>query len=317
MGRNPGHPWGETVATSGAIQWPPMGSFPWPPSCVRGAAWADLRRALRDRWPGFNALADRQPHRLAAQHESTNADAFGTHPYLQARELAPGGRLLVRVAGEWQSKETRHQAQADPGQSPQATPRELQRDRIQRRGHDDRLKRSAARALNRRAAVRGFVTAYGHARERAQIPRRRRADWCSDRQQSGLASAGCRQDGRSSLLLVAPSSSDPLPRPSRRIWFSSSSRQLRMFAPMTARFASASLSWPEGSRLLATRITRHVRRQTQTGSPAGRQSRQRTCASSWNPWSTRTSRWTRSTTTSCGTWLREAGRNPLAAASSG
>ena len=32
MGRKRGHPWGETVATSGAFQWPPMGSFPWPPS---------------------------------------------------------------------------------------------------------------------------------------------------------------------------------------------------------------------------------------------------------------------------------------------
>jgi hypothetical protein len=30
--RNRGHPCGETVATSGAFQWPPMGSFPWPPS---------------------------------------------------------------------------------------------------------------------------------------------------------------------------------------------------------------------------------------------------------------------------------------------
>ena len=32
VGRNRGHPWGETVATSGEIRWPPMGSFPWPPS---------------------------------------------------------------------------------------------------------------------------------------------------------------------------------------------------------------------------------------------------------------------------------------------
>jgi len=33
VGRNRGHPWGETVATSGAIQWPPTGRFSWPPSC--------------------------------------------------------------------------------------------------------------------------------------------------------------------------------------------------------------------------------------------------------------------------------------------
>jgi hypothetical protein len=32
VGRNRGHPWGETVATSAAIQWPPTGSFSWPPS---------------------------------------------------------------------------------------------------------------------------------------------------------------------------------------------------------------------------------------------------------------------------------------------
>ena len=32
VGRNRGHPWGETVATSGAFRWPPTGSFPWPPS---------------------------------------------------------------------------------------------------------------------------------------------------------------------------------------------------------------------------------------------------------------------------------------------
>ena len=32
VGRNRGHPWGETVAASGEIPWPPMGSFPWPPS---------------------------------------------------------------------------------------------------------------------------------------------------------------------------------------------------------------------------------------------------------------------------------------------
>src|SRR5207248_1817264 len=32
VGRKDGHPWGETVAASGEIQWPPMGRFPWPPS---------------------------------------------------------------------------------------------------------------------------------------------------------------------------------------------------------------------------------------------------------------------------------------------
>src|ERR671922_78394 len=32
VGRNRGHPWGETMAASGEIQWPPMGRFPWPPS---------------------------------------------------------------------------------------------------------------------------------------------------------------------------------------------------------------------------------------------------------------------------------------------
>jgi hypothetical protein len=32
VGRNRGHPWGETVATNGAFRWPPMGSFPSPPS---------------------------------------------------------------------------------------------------------------------------------------------------------------------------------------------------------------------------------------------------------------------------------------------
>jgi hypothetical protein len=31
-GEKPWPPMGETVATSRAIQWPPMGSFPWPPS---------------------------------------------------------------------------------------------------------------------------------------------------------------------------------------------------------------------------------------------------------------------------------------------
>src|SRR6185437_4620777 len=32
VGRNRGHPWGETVATSGAFRWPPTGRFSWPPS---------------------------------------------------------------------------------------------------------------------------------------------------------------------------------------------------------------------------------------------------------------------------------------------
>ena len=32
MGRKDGRPWGETLAASGEIQWPPMGRFPWPPS---------------------------------------------------------------------------------------------------------------------------------------------------------------------------------------------------------------------------------------------------------------------------------------------
>ena len=43
VGRNRGHPWGETVATSGEIQWPPMGRFPWPPSLLPGS----LRRTRR------------------------------------------------------------------------------------------------------------------------------------------------------------------------------------------------------------------------------------------------------------------------------
>ncbi len=32
MGRKGGRPWGETLAASGEIQWPPTGRFPWPPS---------------------------------------------------------------------------------------------------------------------------------------------------------------------------------------------------------------------------------------------------------------------------------------------
>jgi hypothetical protein len=48
VGRNRGHPWGETMATSGAFRWPPTGSFSWPPSarsetnCVAGP-WTSFR----------------------------------------------------------------------------------------------------------------------------------------------------------------------------------------------------------------------------------------------------------------------------------
>jgi hypothetical protein len=38
VGRNRGHQWGETTAASGEIQWPPTGSFPWPPSHCDGVA---------------------------------------------------------------------------------------------------------------------------------------------------------------------------------------------------------------------------------------------------------------------------------------
>ena len=44
MGRNGGHPWGETMAAIGEIQWPPMGSFPWPPS-LSGRAKRSLHSA--------------------------------------------------------------------------------------------------------------------------------------------------------------------------------------------------------------------------------------------------------------------------------
>jgi hypothetical protein len=38
VGRNRGHLWGETMAASGEIHWPPMGSFPWPPSTALAEA---------------------------------------------------------------------------------------------------------------------------------------------------------------------------------------------------------------------------------------------------------------------------------------
>jgi hypothetical protein len=47
VGRNRGHPWGETVATSGAIQWPPTGSFPWPPSVEFTASFASHAMVMR------------------------------------------------------------------------------------------------------------------------------------------------------------------------------------------------------------------------------------------------------------------------------
>ncbi len=83
---------------------------------------------------------------------------FRKHRDLQTWKLAQRGPLLLRVAGERQPQERRHQTQADSGQRPQATQRELQRDRIQRRGHDDRLERTAARALNNCAVTPCVVT---------------------------------------------------------------------------------------------------------------------------------------------------------------
>ena len=44
VGRTSGHPWGELVATSGEIQWPPTGRFSWPPS---GASSRGQRRFAR------------------------------------------------------------------------------------------------------------------------------------------------------------------------------------------------------------------------------------------------------------------------------
>ena len=37
-GRTSGHPWGEPVATSGEIQWPPTGRFSWPPTVTSTAS---------------------------------------------------------------------------------------------------------------------------------------------------------------------------------------------------------------------------------------------------------------------------------------
>jgi hypothetical protein len=81
---------------------------------------------VRDGWAG-NGVADRQPDRATAQQEPTRAHALRQHPDLQARELAQRGRLLVRVAGEWRSKE-RCQAHASRQSSSPASQRELQRD---------------------------------------------------------------------------------------------------------------------------------------------------------------------------------------------
>jgi hypothetical protein len=51
VGRNDGHPWGETVATSGAFRWPPTGSFSWPPSPGSRSDTARLPLGLGKRHP--------------------------------------------------------------------------------------------------------------------------------------------------------------------------------------------------------------------------------------------------------------------------
>ena len=86
----------------------------------------------------------------------------------RAREMARRGPLFLRLARERHSEQS-CQAQAGRGQRPQATPCELQRDRVQRLGRDDRLERSAARALKRPRAYRAVRCAGG------QYPCRRAA----------------------------------------------------------------------------------------------------------------------------------------------
>jgi RNA polymerase sigma-70 factor (ECF subfamily) len=59
VGRNRGHPWGETTATNGEIQWPPTGSFPWPPSDVFVIAWRRLDDVPDDPLPWLLGVARR------------------------------------------------------------------------------------------------------------------------------------------------------------------------------------------------------------------------------------------------------------------
>jgi replicative DNA helicase len=106
----------------------------------------------RPQEPAGTARPDQPPDGQPAPLSAALTASPSTTSDLPARELAQRCLLLLRVAGERQGKE-RCQAQGGRGQSPQATQRELQRDRVQRGGHDDRLERSAARALNGCAAT--------------------------------------------------------------------------------------------------------------------------------------------------------------------
>ena len=66
VGRNRGHPCGETMAASGEIPWPPMGSFPWPPSVPTVPVSARLQASNRS---GSMSAAPRRCHSVIALSE--------------------------------------------------------------------------------------------------------------------------------------------------------------------------------------------------------------------------------------------------------
>jgi len=60
-GRNDGHTWGETVATSGAFQWPPTGRFSWPPTGGTSPALGDDQAFGSDPLRGVAEVGDGLP----------------------------------------------------------------------------------------------------------------------------------------------------------------------------------------------------------------------------------------------------------------